>query len=158
MMSEKNSNRRNISLDSIDFKILALLESDSKLRTKEIASEVGLSTTPVFERIKRLERSGIILGYRAKLNRKALGRGIMAICSISLNQHRTAYLKKFEEEIVDFSEVTECLHVAGQFDYLLRVMTPDMESYRNFVTIKLASLKNIARVRSSFVLTEVKSI
>ncbi len=157
-MLDKNVDGKNISLDQIDLKILALLEKDSKLRTKEIAAEVGLSTTPVFERIKRLERSGIILGYRAKLNRKALGRSIMAICSISLNQHRTAYLKKFEEEIVDFSEVIECLHVAGQFDYLLRVMTPDMESYRNFVTIKLASLKNIAQVRSSFVMTEVKSI
>jgi DNA-binding Lrp family transcriptional regulator len=87
-----------------------------------------------------------------------MGRSIMAICSISLNQHRTEFLTKFEKEIVDFTEVIECLHVAGQFDYLLRVMTPDMESYRNFVTIKLASLKNIAQVRSSFVMTEVKAI
>lgn len=147
----------NTSLDSIDMKILSLLEADSKLRTKEIATRVGLSTTPVFERIKRLERSGIILGYHAKVNREALGRSIMAFCSISLNQHRTEFLTKFEKEIVDFTEVAECLHVAGQFDYLLRVMTPDMESYRNFVTIKLASLENIARVRSSFVMTEVKA-
>lgn len=146
------------SLDSIDLKILSVLEKDAKLRTKEIAAEVGLSTTPVFERIKRLEKDGIILRYEARINRHALGRSIMAICSISLNQHRTEYLTKFEKEIVNFTEVAECLHVAGQFDYLLRVMTPDMESYRNFVTTKLASLKNIAQVRSSFVLTEVKPI
>ncbi len=157
-MAWQNHFRMNISLDSIDMKILSLLEADSKLRTKEIATKVGLSTTPVFERIKRLERNGVIQGYCAKVNRKAMGRNIMAICSISLNQHRTEFLTKFEKEIVDFTEVTECLHVAGQFDYLLRVMTPDMESYRNFVTIKLASLKNIAQVRSSFVMTEVKSI
>jgi len=147
-----------ISLDSVDLKILTLLENDAKLRTKEIAARVGLSTTPVFERIKRLEKDGIILGYQAKINRHALGRSIMAICSISLNQHRTEYLEKFEKEIVNFAEVAECLHVAGQFDYLLRVTTADMESYRNFVTTKLASLKNIAQVRSSFVMTEVKSI
>lgn len=148
----------NISLDSTDLKILKLLEADSKLRTKEIASMVGLSTTPVFERIKRLERSGVIIGYRAKINRQFLGRNIMAICSISLNQHRTEFLEEFEKEIVAFTEVNECLHVAGQFDYLLRVMTPDMESYRNFVTKQLASLKNIAQVQSSFVMTEVKPI
>lgn len=148
----------NASLDSTDLKILALLEKDAKLRTKEIAAQVGLSTTPVFERIKRLEHGGVILGYQAKVNRHALGRSIMAICSISLNQHRTEYLTKFEKDIIKFPEVAECLHVAGQFDYLLRVTTPDMESYRNFVTTKLASLKNIAQVRSSFVMTEVKSI
>jgi DNA-binding Lrp family transcriptional regulator len=148
----------NISLDKTDLKILDLLSNNAKLRTKEIAAEVGLSATPVFERIKRLEKAGVIEGYRAKLNRAALGKNLLAICSITLNEHRTLFLSKFEEEIVRFEEVAECLHVAGQFDYLLRVMTPDMESYRNFVTQKLASLDNIAQVRSSFVLTEVRSL
>ena len=147
-----------ISLDSTDIKILDMLSSNAKHRTKEIAAQVGLSVTPVFERIKRMERSGVILGYRAQINRAAVGKSIMAICSISLHQHKTGYLKKFEEEIVDFEEVSECLHVAGQFDYLLRIMTPSMESYRNFVTEKLASLNNISQVKSSFVMTEVKSI
>lgn len=146
------------SLDSIDFEILKILENEAKLSTKEIARKVGLSTTPVFERIRKLENNGIIEGYQAKINRKAVGRDILAICSISLNQHRMEYLRRFEEEIVKFSEVNECLHVAGQFDYLLRVMTPDMESYRKFVTEKLASLENIAKVQSSFVMTEVKPL
>ncbi|MEM9050845.1 MAG: Lrp/AsnC family transcriptional regulator, partial [Bacteroidota bacterium] len=144
--------------DVTDIKILNILSSNAKLRTKEIAAQVGLSVTPVFERIKRMERSGVIQGYRAQVNREAIGKNIMAICSISLNQHKTEFLRKFEKEIVDFEEVSECLHVAGQFDYLLRIMTPSMESYRNFVTEKLASLNNISQVNSSFVMTEVKAL
>jgi len=145
-------------MDEIDRRILEILEKDAKLSTKEIAAKVGLSVTPVFERIRKMERRGIITGYRARVNRESVGRNILAICSISLDQHRTEYLKRFEKEIVNFPEIDECLHVAGQFDYLLRVSTPDMESYRRFVTEKLASLDNIAHVQSSFVMTEVKSL
>lgn len=144
--------------DRKDLQIISLLEENAKLTTKEIAAEIGLSTTPVFERIRKMERNGVILGYHTRINRSSVGRDILAVVSISLNQHRTEYLEQFEKEIVNFPEVNECLHVAGQFDYLLRVTTPDMESYRNFVTVKLASLQNISQVQSSFVMTEVKSI
>lgn len=144
--------------DHKDMQIISLLEENAKLTTKEIAAKIGLSTTPVFERIRKMERLGVILGYHTRISRTAVGRDIMAVVSISLNQHRTEYLEQFEKEIVNFKEVNECLHVAGQFDYLLRVTTPDMESYRNFVTVKLASLQNISQVQSSFVMTEVKSI
>ncbi len=146
------------SLDQTDKRIIEVLEENGKLAIKEIAAKVGLSATPVFERIKKMEASGVISGYHARINRKALDRNLMAVCSVSLNEHKIEFLREFEREIVKFDEVEECLHVAGQFDYLLRVTTPDMEAYRNFVTVKLASLKNISHVQSSFVMTEVKSL
>lgn len=143
-------------MDKTDQRILTLLSQNAKLRIKEIAGDLGMSTTPVFERIKKLERQGIIEGYHAKINRKKLGKVLPAICAISLQEHRSAYLETFEREIIKFEEVTECFHVAGQFDYLVKINTADMDEYRHFVTRKLASLDNIAKVQSSFIMTEVK--
>lgn len=142
-------------LDATDLKIVSMLAGNAKLRIKEMAGALGLSTTPVFERIKKLEASGIIRGYHAEIDHKKLGRGLLAICSISLQEHRSAYLEAFERDIVNFEEVVECYHVAGQFDYLLKVRTSDMDAYQRFVAKKLASIHNIARVQSSFVMTEV---
>lgn len=143
-------------MDHIDHKIVRLLEANAKLRIKEVAAELEMSTTPIFERIKRLEREGVILGYHARLNHKKLGQDLLAICAISLQEHRSAYIDTFEKDIVAFDEVVECCHVAGQFDYLLKVRTVDMDAYHHFVSRKLASLDNIARVHSSFVMTQVK--
>ncbi len=148
--------RNSFLMDAIDEQITGLLRDNAKLRIKELAAAIGLSTTPVFERIKRLEREGVITGYHAAVNYKKLGKSVLAICAISLQQHRRSMIETFEKEIQNFEEVETCYHVAGQFDYLLKVRTRDMEAYQQFVTLKLASLKNIARVQSSFVMTEVK--
>lgn len=143
-------------MDQTDKKITDMLARNAKLRIKEIAGELGMSTTPVFERIKKLERAGVIEGYHARINPEKTGKVLPAICAISLQEHKTAFLDTFEKEIVKFDEVEECYHVAGQFDYLLKIRTTDMQAYREFVTRKLASLDNIARVQSSFIMTEVK--
>lgn len=145
-------------MDKTDRRILKLLEANAKLRMKEIAADLQMSTTPVFERIKKLEKAGIIEGYHARLNRKKMGEGLLAICSISLQQHRAEYIETFEREIIRFPEVVECYHVAGQFDYLVKVTAVDMDAYHHFVTHHLASLKNIAKVQSSFVMTEIKPV
>jgi DNA-binding Lrp family transcriptional regulator len=143
-------------LDSTDKMILSHLYRSAKLTIKELADLLNLSSTPVFERIKKLENSGYIKGYHASLDYKMLGYDLVAYCTISLSTHQRTLIEKFESEITQFSEVRECYHMTGLFDYLIKVMVPDMESYQYFLTKKLASLENIARVQSSFVMTDVK--
>lgn len=143
-------------LDATDLKILALLQRDAKLTTKEVADKVGKSTTPVYERIKRLEQEGYIRQYVAMLNGRKIGRGLMAFTTVQLKQHEHIMLKDFEKEIVAFDEVMECYHMTGTDDYMLKVAVQDMDQYQNFIVNKLAKLTNIATVHSSFVMTEIK--
>lgn len=143
-------------MDSIDCAILNLLQKNSKITNKELSERLNLTTTPIFERIKKLEREGIIKSYRAVIDRKKAGLQLMVFCNVTLNLHQTDYLKKFEKDIQQFPEVVECYHVAGIFDYLLKIYTTDMDQYQDFLSNKLASIENISKVQSSFVMTEVK--
>ncbi len=143
-------------MDKIDRSILLLLQKDGKITIKEIAERLNLTTTPIFERVKKLERDGHIKSYKAILDRKKIGLQLMVFCNVTLNQHQTDYLKKFEKDIQQFPEVVECYHVAGMFDYLIKIFAEDMERYQDFLSNKLASLENISKVQSSFVMTEVK--
>lgn len=144
-------------LDKIDKSILKLLQANAKLTIKEIGQKLNLSATPIFERIKRLERSDYITAYRATISRRKIGLSLMVFCDISLNQHEASYISKFEEDIHQFSEVIECYHIGGTFDYLIKVVSKDMDDYQHFIANKLASLDNIRKVQSSFVMNEVKS-
>ncbi|GAA4272279.1 Lrp/AsnC family transcriptional regulator [Aquimarina gracilis] len=143
-------------MDTIDRSILLLLQKDGKITIKEIAERLNLTTTPIFERVKKLEREGYIKSYKAILDRKKVGFQLMAFCNITLNQHQKDFIKKFEKDIQRFPEVVECYHVAGMFDYLIKIYAEDMERYQDFLSNKLASLENISKVQSSFVMTEVK--
>jgi Lrp/AsnC family leucine-responsive transcriptional regulator len=144
------------SLDTIDREILALLKSNAKMGNKEIAARIGLSVTPTFERIKRLERQGVILGYEAVLNKKAIGKGLKVLCQVSLKAHNLDLLLGFEDEIVHLDEVSACYHIAGDYDYLLSIEVRDMDEYQKFLKEKLASIANIANVQSSFVMSTLK--
>ncbi len=144
-------------LDTIDKSILDELQKDGKITIKEIAGKLKLTTTPIFERIKRLENEGYIKEYKAILDRHKIGLPLLVFCNISLNQHQTEFLEKFEKDIQLFPEVVACYHIAGMYDYLIKVVIPDMASYQHFVSKKLASLENIGKVQSSFVMTEVKN-
>lgn len=144
-------------LDSTDKKILQLLQSNGKYTIKELASKLNLTSTPVFERIKRLENEKYISSYKAILNRKKVGLTLLAFCNVTLKSHETNYIKKFEKDILQFSEVIECYHTAGVYDYLIKVMVEDMDAYQNFVAHKLASIENLGQVQSAFVMTEVIS-
>jgi DNA-binding Lrp family transcriptional regulator len=144
-------------IDSTDKLILALLQNDGKITFKEIASQLNLTTTPVYERIKRLERDGYIKSYKAILDRKKIGLNLLVFCNISLKEHQASYLSQFEKDIKKFNEVIACYHIAGMYDYLIKISVEDMDVYQYFIANKLANIKNIARVQSSFVMTEVKS-
>ncbi len=143
-------------MDPIDRSILLLLQKDGKITIKEIAERLNLTTTPIFERVKKLERDGYIKSYKAILDRKKVGLQLIAFCNITLNLHQKDFIKKFEKDIQRFPEVVECYHVAGMFDYLIKVYAEDMERYQDFLSNKIASLDNISKVQSSFVMTEVK--
>lgn len=143
-------------IDPTDMRILNLLQEDAHLTNKEIAAQLGLSTTPVFERIKRLEEDGIISQYVALVNRQKLDYALLAFCNVSLKEHSRNFLKQFENEVRSLKEVIECYHVAGMFDYLLKVVVKDMNAYQDFIVNKLAALDNIGNVQSSFVMTEIK--
>lgn len=143
-------------LDATDKQILNLLQENAKYTNKEIAEKLHMTTTPIFERIKKLEREGFIQKYVALVDRKKAQRSLVAFCDVSLKEHTTEYLECFQRDVQSLVEVVECYHIAGMFDYLLKVVVPDMETYQNFVAKKLASLDNIGRVQSSFVMTEIK--
>jgi len=148
--------KKSAPLDSIDRSILKLLQEDAFLTTKELAAQVNMSTTPVFERVKRLERDGYILRYTALLDRRKVGLPMLVFCDVLLKEHNRDYLLRFEQEVAGLPEVLECHHTAGAFDYLLKVVVSDMEGYQQFLKDKLAALENIGRVQSHFVMTEVK--
>lgn len=147
---------RNVTLDENDLKILQLLQEDAKLTTQELADRLNLTKTPVFERIKKLEREGLISGYAARIDREKLGLGLMVFCNVTLDAHQVKFLEKFEKDVQGLSEVVACYHTGGTYDYLLQVIVPDMNSYYEFVTGKLARLDNIHNVQSAFVLKEIK--
>jgi len=116
------------SLDKIDTKILALLQQNSNRTTKSIATELGMTTTPIFERIKKLEKEGYIKKYVAVLNNKKIGLKQTVFIGITLQGHTRSYLEKFVTEINNFPEVIECHRVSGNFDYLLKLVVEDIEA------------------------------
>ncbi|WP_027418879.1 Lrp/AsnC family transcriptional regulator [Crocinitomix catalasitica] len=145
-----------MALDNIDKQLLRFLQQDSSMTIKQLAFELKLTTTPVYERIKRLEKSGIIEGYRATINPAKVGLELSVLIHISLKEHAKALLVNFEKQINLLDEVTECYHVTGEHDYLLKAYIPNMEGYRDFLTNKLAKIPNIVNVHSSFVVSQIK--
>ncbi|MFK7922633.1 MAG: Lrp/AsnC family transcriptional regulator, partial [Bacteroidia bacterium] len=142
-------------IDAVDRKILKLLQKDAKLTTKELATQLHLTTTPVFERVKRLERDGLIRNYVALLDRKKIGLHLLAYCSVNLKEHSRPYLLEFEQKVLELDAVVEVSHIAGGFDYLLKVIVKDMTSYQLFISEQLATLDNIGRVESFMVMKEI---
>ncbi|MEO0341660.1 MAG: Lrp/AsnC family transcriptional regulator [Bacteroidota bacterium] len=143
-------------LDNIDRQILHLLQLNAKATIKEIATEMGMTTTPVYERIKRMEEAGYIRNYVALLDKSLLGLGLVVFCKTSLKDHSAEALQNFEAEVKTLKPVLECYHIAGNFDYLLKIVLPDMDAYHQFMTEQLTGLPNIKKVQSSFVMSEVK--
>ena len=146
-----------IKLDKTDKKLLTLLQQDAKLTTKQLAHHLDLTVTPVFERIKRLERQGVITKYVAILDKEKIDRKLIAFCNVSIKEHSREFIHNFESQIVKFPEVMECYHIAGMHDYMLKITTRDMDSYHDFIYNKLATIENIGNVRSSFVMNELKN-
>lgn len=142
-------------LDALDRQLIGLLQANGRASMQELSDRTGLSRSAVFTRVRRLEHDGVITGYAAQTNRRALGMQIRAFCNVQLKQHDARYLKEFEANIGDFKEVQSCYHIAGSFDYLIAVDVADMDAYHEFISRKLAAMDNIGTVQSSFVMSEV---
>lgn len=144
-------------LDPKDKKLLVLLQNDAKKTTKELASELDLSVTAVFERIKKLEKQQIIKRYVALLNPEKIQKNFIVLCHVKLVQHKKEYISQFEKEITQFPAVLECFHVSGDSDYILKICVKDIQEYREFMVSKLTNLQHIASTQSSFMIKEVKN-
>jgi DNA-binding Lrp family transcriptional regulator len=144
------------SLDKIDMQILAILQKDSNRTTKSIASELGMTTSPIFERIKKLEKEGYIKKYVAVLNNKKIGLKQIVFIGITLQGHTRSYLEKFVKEINNFPEIIECHRVSGNFDYLLKLVVEDIEAYERFIISKLTLLPYLGNVQSLITLSTGK--
>ncbi len=148
--------KSNSTFDDKDIAILKVLQTNAKASVKEIAQQVHLSTTPVHERIKRLEQEGIIKQYTTLLNHSKINKGLMVICYVSLKQHDKKEGAKFIKSILSFTEVIECYSISGEFDFMLKVVAKDMENYYDFHVNKLSQADNIGHVQSVFVMGVVK--
>ncbi|MBO4662992.1 MAG: Lrp/AsnC family transcriptional regulator [Bacteroidaceae bacterium] len=143
-------------LDEIDLNILRLLQDNSRLTTKELAQKIHLSTTPTFERQRRLERMGYIKKYVAILDAERLERGFVVFCSVSMKQINHSIAQNFAEKVESWNEVTECYNTSGDGDYMLKVCVSSMQQYQKFVLDKLGQFEYVAHVRSIFVMDTLK--
>lgn len=146
-----------MNFDETDKKLLLFLQEDAKQTTKELSHKLGLSVTAVYERIRKMENTGVISKYVALLDRHKINKDFIVLCHIKLTQHKKEYVLQFEKEVMNLQEVTECFHVSGDYDYILKIGVKDMEDYRNFMLSKLTTLQHIASTHSSFMISEVKN-
>jgi Lrp/AsnC family leucine-responsive transcriptional regulator len=143
-------------LDVIDWKLLNILQNNSNFSTKELAARVNLSSTPVYERVKKLENAGCIKKYVAILEAEKLGKSLTVFCNITLKEHTKEIGNQFVSDITSLKEVTECYNISGDYDFLLKIMIADMKHYQDFVINKLGLIKNIGSAHSTFVLGVIK--
>ena len=147
----------NENLDDTDRKILRILQRNSDLTVKELAAKLHLSTSPTFERQKRLERDGYIERYMAVVNPHKVGNGIMVLCNIRLKQHSQELIQEFMDVVQNLEEITECYNTSGDYDFLIKVYARDMKSYQQFMLNTLGTIDCIGSLHSIFVIDETKN-
>ena len=156
--ASEDRQRQHTTLDSIDRRILNLLQNDARMTNLELADRVGLSPTPCARRVKRLEESGIIDRHVTLLDQARLGLNITAMVGITMDRHTPERFENFERKVSGFPEVVECSIVTGQAaDYLLKAILPDMTYYEEFLLGRLTRIEGVVGVHSSFVLRKVIS-
>ncbi len=143
-------------LDAKDLAILKLLQQNARITVKEISDQILLSTTPVHERIKRMEEQGVIKQYATLLDHSKVKKGLMVICYVSLKQHDKTAGGKFIKRIHELNEVIECYNISGEFDFMLKVVAESMDAYYDFHVNKLSQAENIGHVQSVFVMGVIK--
>ena len=143
-------------LDAVDMEILRALQKNARLTTKELAAMVNLSTTPVFERVKRLEQRGDVKGYVAVLDAEKLGRGFVVFCSVKMRRIGREIAEDFARVVRSIPEVTECYNISGSYDYLLKIHAPNMKYYQEFVLNILGNIDHLGSLESTFVMDEIK--
>lgn len=144
-------------LDRTDLKILDILQHECRISNIDLAAKINLSPTPCLERVRRLEKNGYIKKYVAHLNQEKLNSSLVAYIQLSLQHTTTEDLVDFNRNIRDLDEVIECSMVAGGFDYLIKIRTKNMDSYRDFLGDKLAAIKGVSQTHTYVVMEEVKS-
>lgn len=144
-------------LDPIDIQILNLLQKDAKITNKQLSLKLNLSTTAIYERIKKMERVGVIKRYAAVLDREALGKTLMVFAQVALERHSKQNIDDFEAKANELPEVLECYHISGEYDYLLKMTFESMDAYREFIVGKLMNIQSIGNTHSIFVMHEVKN-
>jgi DNA-binding Lrp family transcriptional regulator len=143
-------------LDTKDLTILRLLQQNARVTVKEISEKMHLSTTPVHERIKRMEEAGVIKQYATLVDHTKVKKNLMAICYVSLKEHNKTAGSKFIKAILEMNEVTECYNISGEFDFMLKVMVENMDAYYDFHVNKLSQVENMGQLQSVFVMGIIK--
>ena len=145
-------------LDHVDIQILRTLQENARLTVKELAAKVRLSSTPVFERLKRLEEGGYIKKYMAVLDAGKLDRGFVVFCNVKLRRMNRDIAGEFARIVQDIPEVTECYNISGGFDYLLKIHAPDMKYYQDYHLNVLGKIETLGSIESMYVRAEVKHV
>jgi DNA-binding Lrp family transcriptional regulator len=143
-------------LDEKDMAILRLLQQNARVTVKEISDTIHLSTTPVHERIKRMEDTGVIKQYATLVDHAKVKKGLMVICYVSLKQHNKNAGLKFIKAIQEMNEVIECYNISGEFDFMLKVVAENMDAYYDFHVNKLSQVENMGHLQSVFVMGIIK--
>ncbi|ACU05020.1 MULTISPECIES: Lrp/AsnC family transcriptional regulator [Pedobacter] len=143
-------------LDQVDLQILRLLQTDAKLTNKQLALKLHKASNTIYDRVDKLKKLGYITGTMTLINRKKMGEFLIAFTHVQLNEHTTDSLKAFQYEASKFSEVMECYHMTGSFDFNLKIVVRDMTSYNEFLVERLAKLSHVGSLRSYFVINEAK--
>ncbi|WP_449397471.1 Lrp/AsnC family transcriptional regulator [Chryseobacterium wanjuense] len=146
----------NYTPDEKDFSILRILQKDAKLSVRDVANKINLSPTPTHERIKRMEKLGIIKEYTTVVDRKKVNKGMMVICMIALNVHNKKTAGKFIEEVEKLNEVVEFYNISGDFDFMLKILAPNMDEFHQFFVNKLSEIEGIGQTKSIFVMNSIK--
>ncbi len=144
-------------LDETDKSILRILQTDSTTTIKEIANQLHLSTTPIFDRMKKLEKAGVIKKYVALVDNTLVDKNLTIFIHLSVKEHGKDAIDDFINAIIEFDEVMECHHVSGDSDFLVKLLLKDIASYNDFILEKLAVIPNIGKVESQFSLSERKN-
>ena len=155
--AEESSPMETHQLDKTDLQLLKILQENGRISIKELAQRVHLSPTPVFDRVRRLESTGVIERYTAVLNAAKLGQGFIVFCSVRLRRMGKDIAHDFVERIKDIPEVAECYNISGEFDYLLKIYAPDMQYYNEFCINVLGTIESLGSIQSSFVMNPVKT-
>ncbi|NKN14012.1 Lrp/AsnC family transcriptional regulator [Rhizobium laguerreae] len=140
-----------------DIRILKALQGDGRLTNQELAERVGMSTSPCWRRVKKLEEAGVIRGYQAVVDRRAVGLGVLAFVRVQIDTHSHDEAERFEREVGELEAVIACYSVAGEADFLLRVVAADLDSYAEFAMTVIRRLPGIKEMHTMFVLKDIKA-
>jgi Lrp/AsnC family leucine-responsive transcriptional regulator len=145
-------------LDAGDLRILRVLQTEGRLTNQDLAEKVGMSNSPCWRRVKRLEESGVIKGYQAVLDRRSIGLGVLAFIRVGIDSHSEAEAKRFEKDVLKLDEVVACYSIAGDADFLLQVVARDLDAYAEFAMTVVRRLPRIKEMQTTFVLKEIKPL